>query len=298
MNSDLKEKITTEKPSWLKKRLPSGPAFERIKTLIADNHLHTVCEEAQCPNRWECFSNRTATFMILGNKCTRNCRYCAVEHGPNGRPEKDEANRVAKAVKTMRLDYVVVTSVTRDDLNDGGASCFADTIHKIKKSNPGTRIEVLIPDFQGNWDSLHKILDAEPAVLNHNIETVRSLFPAIRPEADYDRSLNLLSESKRYTPDIPVKSGIMLGLGETDDEIEETLLDLKSAECSIVTLGQYLQPSKHHIPVDRFIHPDDFHKWEERARSIGFTGVASAPLVRSSYHAKQLYRKCKKRIAT
>ncbi|MBN2028932.1 lipoyl synthase [bacterium] len=289
MRVDFKEKITTRKPSWLKKRLPTGPTFEQIKTLIADSHLHTICEEARCPNRWECFSNRTATFMILGNRCTRNCRYCAVEHGPNGRPAKDEADRVAKAAKAMHIDYVVVTSVTRDDLNDGGASFFAETIREIKKSNPGTRVEVLIPDFQGNWDHLHTVLNAGPAVLNHNIETVRYLFPTIRSKADYDRSLNLLSESRRYAPEIPTKSGMMLGLGETDNDIEKTLYDLIEAGCSMVTLGQYLQPTKSHIPVDRFIHPDDFQKWEEKAQAIGFTGVASGPFVRSSYNAKKLY---------
>ncbi len=294
METNSKENITIRKPPWLKKSLPTGSTFQRIKTLIADSHLYTVCEEAKCPNKWECFSNQTATFMILGNKCTRNCRYCAVEQGPNGQPETDEADRVAKAIKTMQIKYAVITSVTRDDLNDGGASVFADTIQKIKKVNPDTLVEVLIPDFQGNGDSLHKVLDAKPTVLNHNIETVRSLYPTIRPEADYDRSSNLLFESNRYTPDIPVKSGIMLGLGETDDEIEGTLLDLKSAGCSIVTLGQYLQPSRHHVQVDRFIHPEEFKKWKEKARKIGFRSVASSPLVRSSYNSKKLYKECEK----
>lgn len=208
----------------------------------------------------------------------------------------DEAEQVAKAAKAMHLDYVVVTSVTRDDLNDGGASLFAETIREIKKANSDTRVEVLIPDFQGNGDQLHIVLDAEPAVLNHNIETVRSLYSTIRPEADYDQSLNLLSESKQCAPEIPTKSGMMLGLGETDKEIEKTLYDLIEAGCSMVTLGQYLQPTKFHIPVDRFIHPDDFQKWKEKAHKIGFTAVASGPLVRSSYHAKKLYHECRQSI--
>ncbi len=259
-----------------------------------ESHLHTVCEEARCPNRWECFSNRTATFMILGNKCTRSCRYCAVGSGwPNGQFAEDEADRVAKAAEKLNLNYVVVTSVTRDDLNDGGASVFAETILKIKETIPHALVEVLIPDFNGNHDSLHRVLDAEPSVLNHNIETVPSLFPVIRPGADYHRSLCLLSESSRYAPEIPVKSGIMLGLGETDDETEKTLYDLKKSGCSIVTLGQYLQPSKSHVPVDRFVHPDDFKKWEEKARAIGFQNIAAGPLIRSSYKSKQLYQQWK-----
>ena len=279
----------TRKPAWLKRSLPTGPEYERVRSLISESNLNTVCQEAKCPNQWECYSNRTATFMILGARCTRNCRYCAVENGPDGLPAADEPQRVAEAAKLLGLSYVVVTSVTRDDLPDGGAGIFAETIRQTRAANPEALVEVLIPDFNGDPEALKTVLDAGPAVLNHNIETVAALFPEIRPGASYRQSLELLRRSGEHRPDIPVKSGIMLGLGETDEQIRETIGDLLSAGCAILTLGQYLQPSKAHVPVDRFIHPDTFAAWEEEARKMGFAAVAAGPFVRSSYDSRKLF---------
>ncbi len=265
-----------------------------MRSLLAESNLNTVCKEAKCPNQWECFSNKTATFMILGSKCTRNCKYCAVEHGPDSLPDLDEAERVGKAAKTLDLSYVVVTSVTRDDLPDGGASIFADTIIKIREHNPKALVEVLIPDFKGNEANLKMVLKAKPTVLNHNIETVSCLFPKIRPGADYHQSLKLLKASSEIATNIPAKSGIMLGLGETDSDIQETINDLLEYGCSILTMGQYLQPSKKHVPVDRFIHPDEFKKWETKALGMGFKSVAAGPFVRSSYNSRKLYKDIRK----
>ncbi len=278
------------KPSWLTRRLPSAPEYEQVRSLISGGQLHTVCQEAKCPNQFECFSNRTATFLIMGSKCTRNCRFCNVDQGTCAPPDPEEPVRVAEAARRMKLKYVVVTSVTRDDLCDGGASIFAETIRQLRKEIPDVMIEVLIPDFQGDYDALKTVLDARPDVLNHNIETVARLYDTVRPQAIYKRSLELLRRVKEYTPDIPGKSGIMLGLGETDDEIRQTLQDLHDSGCRFLTMGQYLQPSKFHLAVERFVSPEEFDTWRETSLEIGFMEVASGPFVRSSYHAKDLYQ--------
>ncbi|MBT8359110.1 MAG: lipoyl synthase [Deltaproteobacteria bacterium] len=285
-----KQTYRTQKPPWLKRRLPTGPNYERVKSLIHKGGLHTVCQEAQCPNIWECFSKHTATFMILGSHCTRNCRFCAVTPGPATRPDPMEAVRVARTARDMGLSYIVITSVTRDDLPDGGAGFFAETITEIRKQSPDALIEVLIPDFQGNAAALKTVLQARPDVLNHNIETVPRLYPAVRPKASYTRSLELLKQSKQYEPSIPTKSGLMLGLGERPVEISHTLEDLFQANCRILTLGQYLQPTKQHLKVERFVPPEEFDHWRKIARKIGFSQVAGGPFVRSSYHAKELFQ--------
>jgi lipoic acid synthetase len=279
-----------QKPRWLKKRLPIGPEYERVRELIGRDRLHTVCQEARCPNMWECFSQQTATFLIMGSRCTRNCRFCSVEQGPAGPPDPAEPERVAAAARQMGLRYVVITSVTRDDLADGGAAFFAETIATVHRRIPSARVEVLIPDFEGNLQALKAVLNACPDVLNHNIETVPRLYATVRPQARYRRSLQLLSRVKKYAPEMPIKSGLMLGLGESSAEIHSTLLDLVAAGCRILTMGQYLQPSKAHLPVKRYITPAEFENWKDMALEMGFCEVASGPFVRSSYHARELYQ--------
>ncbi len=279
-----------KKPSWLKKRLPSGPEYGKIATLISDSRLHTVCQEAKCPNVWECFSCKTATFLIMGPRCTRNCRFCAVAQGPPSPPDPEEPLRVAEAAEQMGLRYVVITSVTRDDLPDGGAGMFAETVAAVREKIPDALVELLIPDFQGDAAALRTVMNACPDVLNHNIETVHRLYSSVRPQAAYHRSLELLRRLKTYCPEIPAKSGLMIGLGETREEIRETLKDISEAGCSILTLGQYLQPSKEHLPVERFVPPEEFEEWRQIALDMGFLQAASGPFVRSSYHAKELYR--------
>lgn len=286
----IHSKPRIQKPQWLKKRLPSGPDFENVKVLINKSRLHTVCQEAKCPNIWECFSKHTATFLILGERCTRNCRFCAVTHGPLTPPDPKEPARVAKAAQAMSLQYVVVTSVTRDDLPDGGAGLLAHTIREIRNRMPHTKVEVLIPDFQGNAQALETVLKAHPDVLNHNIETVPRLYSTVRPEAIYARSLELLKRVHISNATIPTKSGLMLGLGETSDEIHQTLEDLLEAGCRILTLGQYLQPTHKHLPVTRFVTPDEFNHWQKIAYGLGFSEVASGPFVRSSYQAHELFQ--------
>lgn len=285
--------MTTEhhspKPPWLKRRLPSGPTYEQTRALLHSGNLHTVCQEANCPNIFECFSRHTATFLILGDRCTRHCSFCAVQHGPSGPPDAAEPRRVADAAARMRLSYVVVTSVTRDDLPDGGAALFAETITQLRKQIPGVRIEVLIPDFQGNPEALQIVLKAAPDVLNHNIETVARLYEVVRPQADYNRSLQLLERVHRDGPPIPTKSGLMLGLGEDDDEIRMTLQDLRAVKCRILTLGQYLRPSRRHHPVSRYVPPEEFDSWRSEALAMGFDQVASGPFVRSSYNADAIF---------
>jgi lipoic acid synthetase len=279
------------KPPWLKRRLPSGPQYERIRHLIKDQCLRTVCQEAMCPNQFECFSKGTATFMILGDRCSRNCRFCAVGNGPQGMPDADEPRRVAEAVQTMGLKYCVITSVTRDDLADGGAAHFAATIHAIRALNPQTLIEVLIPDFQGNTEALATVLAAKPEVLNHNLETVESLYGTVRPQAGYRQSLEVLRRSRLIAPEIVTKSGIMVGLGESGEQLRQLMRDLRQVRCDILTIGQYLQPSKAHLPVVRYLPPEEFAVLEQDALSLGFGAVASAPFVRSSYQAESLYRR-------
>jgi lipoic acid synthetase len=280
-----------KKPPWLKRPLPNRPEYEQTRKRLSSGNLHTVCQEAHCPNIFECFSHKTATFLILGEYCTRGCTFCAVQKGPKGLPDPGEPQRVAEAAAEMGLRYVVVTSVTRDDLKDGGAGHFAQTISRVRQSIDKARIEVLIPDFQGSKAALQTVLDAAPDVLNHNIETVPRLYPEVRPQADYLRSLALLKYAAGYAADIPTKSGIMLGFGETDEEVERTLSELRASGCRILTLGQYLQPSRHHHPVVRYIPPEAFDHWRQVALDMGFSEVSSGPLVRSSYHAKEIFQR-------
>ena len=281
------------KPIWLKKRLPTGSIHETVGTLISEAKIHTVCQKARCPNIWECYSRKTATFMIMGDRCTRNCRFCAVAQGPLHPLDTEEPIRVAEAVRHLNLDYVVITSVTRDDLSDGGAFLFVQTINEIRKRIPHARIELLIPDLQGNKDALSRIVEAHPDVLNHNIETVSRLYPIVRPEAGYKRSLDLLKQVVIFNSDIVIKSGLMLGLGENDEEIFNTLTDLLYSGCRLLTLGQYLRPTKAHLPVKRFVAPQEFDNWREIALEMGFIEAACGPFVRSSYHAKKLYQSVK-----
>lgn len=281
--------IRTRKPAWLRRKLPSGPDYEKIKSMIDKGRLHTVCQEANCPNQFECFSAHTATFLILGSICTRNCTFCNIEGGAPGALDPDEPRRVAEAAARMNLRYVVVTSVTRDDLEDGGAGHFARTIQALQGTISGVQVEVLIPDFQGDRSALETVLSARPNVLNHNMETVRRLYPTVRPQADYDRSLALLERVSRIDPEIPAKSGIMLGLGENEIEVKQVIADIHQAGCRMLTIGQYLQPTAKHLPVVEFVAPEDFDRWRRFALKTGFDKVASGPFVRSSYHAGEMY---------
>jgi lipoic acid synthetase len=275
------------KPEWLKVRAPGSPSYLRLKGLMRELKLHTVCEEARCPNIGECWTHGTATFMILGDVCTRACGYCAVGHGRPDAVDEAEPARVAEAVHALELAHVVVTSVDRDDVADGGARIFADTIREIRKRMPSISIEVLIPDFQGQEAALHTVLDAGPDILNHNTETVPRLYRLARSGGRYSRTLELLDRSRTYTPKVATKSGLMLGLGEEWDEVVETLADLRRAGCAILTLGQYLRPSATHLPMTRYYHPDEFRQLKEIALDMGFAHVESGPLVRSSYHAHE-----------
>ncbi len=290
MTHQHEPKPLLRKPDWLRRRLSAEPGYEKVRRLVNSSRLHTVCQEAHCPNIWECFSKGTSTFLIMGPNCTRACRFCAVRHDPVHPLDPEEPIRVAQAVARMGLAYAVVTSVTRDDLPDGGAHVFAETIQQIRRQSPNASVEVLIPDFQGDRSALKVVMDAVPAVLNHNVETIPRLYPRVRPGADYARSLDVLRRAVQDNPSVPAKSGFMLGLGESDREIEETLTDLLEAGCAILTLGQYLQPSKAHLPVERYVHPDEFERWKERALNMGFRAVASGPFVRSSYQAEVLWR--------
>jgi len=275
------------KPAWLKVRAPGSPSYLRLKSLMRDLSLHTVCEEAQCPNIGECWNYGTATFMILGDVCTRACSYCAVEHGRPGAVDIAEPVRVADAIKTLDLRYVVITSVDRDDLPDGGASIFAETIRETRARLDDCRIEVLIPDFQGNEAALQTVLDARPDVLNHNTETVPRLYKMARSGGRYARTLELLDRSRRYAPHVPTKTGLMVGLGEEKHELLATLADLRHVGTGILTIGQYLRPSAAHAPMVRYYHPDEFRELKEIALDLGFVHVESGPLVRSSYHAHE-----------
>src|SRR5690349_20071021 len=275
------------KPEWLKVRAPGSPNYLRLKSLMRDLSLHTVCEEAQCPNIGECWNHGTATFMILGDVCTRACSYCAVEHGRPGAVDIAEPVRVADAIKTLDLRYVVITSVDRDDLPDGGAPIFAETIRETRARLDDCRIEVLIPDFQGNEEALQTVLDARPDALNHNTETVPRLYKMARSGGRYARTLELLDRSRRYAPQIPTKTGLMVGLGEEKHELLATLADLRDVGTGILTIGQYLRPSAAHAPMVRYYHPDEFRELKEVALDLGFVHVESGPLVRSSYHAHE-----------
>ncbi len=278
----------TRLPPWIKKRAPRTQIVEQMTSLLRSFSLHTVCEEAHCPNIGECFSWKTATFMILGNRCTRNCRFCAVEHKTPWSPDPEEPENVARAVKMLGLKYVVITSVTRDDLKDGGASQFAQTIEKIRKINgQNIKIEILIPDFQGSLPSLETVIQAKPTVLNHNLETAPRLYPEVRPGANYLRSIKLLQRVKEIAPYLYTKSGLMDGLGETFSEVIEVMEDMRRADCNILTLGQYLRPSSSHLSVKEFVIPERFTEYKKIGSELGFSFVASGPFVRSSYGASE-----------
>ena len=274
-----------KKPDWIKVRLPSNPVFFSTKALVSDLRLHTVCESAQCPNRWECWSQGTATFMIAGDRCTRACGFCAVTTAKPFALEQDEPQRVAEAVMRMKLKHVVITAVARDDVPDGGALHFARTIEAIRERDPEIIIEVLVPDFNGKDDSLRTVLEAAPHIFNHNLETVERLTPVVRSRAKYKLSLEFLARAKELHPDITTKSGIMLGLGETETEVFQAMDDLREHGVEVLTVGQYLRPTPQHLPVVEYIRPEVFDLYGEIARKKGFTHVASGPLVRSSYHA-------------
>lgn len=274
------------KPEWIRMKVPDSARFQQIKSVLRDHNLHTVCEEASCPNIGECFSGGTATFMILGDICTRRCPFCDVAHGKPLPPDAHEPENLASAIAGMGLRYVVITSVDRDDLKDAGAQHFVDCIRAVREKSPEINIEILVPDFRGRLEVALSILKAAPPdVMNHNLETVPRLYKAARPGADYQNSLNLLKQFKVLYPSIPTKSGLMLGLGETDDEIIEVMRDLRAHDVDMLTLGQYLQPSAHHLPVLRYVTPQIFDELRQKAEAMGFKNVASGPMVRSSYHA-------------
>jgi lipoic acid synthetase len=286
MRFDIEENKSKllRRPEWLKARVPAGENYARLKKIIDIRKLHTVCEEARCPNMGECWDHGTATFMILGDICTRNCGFCAVKTGKPTGLDAEEPYRVAEAVKLLGVRHAVITSVNRDELYDGGAQIFAETIRQIRTTTPDTKVEVLIPDFKGDEFALNIVLDAFPDILNHNVETVPRLYPTVRAQADYQRSLELLNRAKRRG--FITKTGLILGIGERTEEVIEVLKDLRSINCDILTLGQYLQPTKEHLPVDRFVHPDEFKILKETGLQMGFEHVESGPLVRSSYHAE------------
>jgi lipoic acid synthetase len=281
--------LPARKPEWIRVRAGSpSTRFYEIKTILRDHRLHTVCEEASCPNIGECFGKGTATFMIMGDKCTRRCPFCDVGHGRPDPLDPDEPRNLARTIAALKLRYVVITSVDRDDLKDGGAQHFVDCIRAVRGASPATRIEILVPDFRGRLERALGILEAAPPdVMNHNLETVPRLYRESRPGSDYAHSLSLLREFKQRVPGVPTKSGLMVGLGETDEEIVHVMRDLRAHEVDMLTIGQYLAPSNHHLPVRRYVHPDTFAMFEREAEALGFTHAAVGPLVRSSYHADQ-----------
>jgi len=284
------ERSTSEqrprKPAWLKVPFPGGPRYLRLKSILRASGLHTVCEEARCPNIGECFQAGTATFMILGDVCSRACRFCAVRSGQPARLDSEEPLRVAEVVRRLGLRHAVITSVTRDDLPDGGAAAFADVVRHIRRLSPTTSVEVLVPDFQGSHKALATLIAARPDVLNHNLETVRRLYPRARPNAIYDRSLELLAWAKALDPTVPTKSSLMVGLGETGEELLQAMADLVAVGCDILTIGQYLQPTPKLLPVARYYPPQEFRELAEEGQRLGFGHVEAGPLVRSSYHAE------------
>jgi lipoyl synthase len=280
-----REPLPERKPSWLKVKAPGGANYLRIKGLMRELDLHTVCEEAHCPNVGECWEHGTATFMILGDVCTRNCAYCAVAHGRPPKFDPAEPSRVAAAAKTMQLRHVVITSVDRDDLPDFGAWAFAETIRQVHDAVPGCSIEVLVPDFQGDRDAIASVLEARPEIYNHNTETVPRLYKKARPGGRYERVLNIFRTAKQLAPDIPTKTGIILGMGETNEEVLQTMRELREVDVDILTLGQYLRPSDDHIRLDRYVRPEEFKMFYDAGMAMGFKHVESGPLVRSSYHA-------------
>ena len=279
------EPLPERKPSWLKVKAPGGANYLRLKQLMKELDLHTVCEEAHCPNVGECWEHGTATFMILGDVCTRNCAYCAVAHGRPPKFDPAEPSRVAEAAKKMDLRHLVITSVDRDDLPDFGAWAFAEVIRQVHEAVPGCSVEVLVPDFQGNEDSIRAVLEARPEIYNHNTETVPRLYKKARPGGRYERVLEIFRFAKRIAPDIPTKTGIILGMGETNEEVLKTMRELREVDVDILTLGQYLRPSDDHITLDRYVTPDEFAMFRVEGMKMGFKHVESGPLVRSSYHA-------------
>lgn len=291
MGRHRSEALPERKPSWLKVRAPGGPNYLRLKSLLRERNLHTVCEEAHCPNVGECWEHGTATFMILGDVCTRNCAYCAVAHGRPPAYDVAEPARVADAVVELHLRHAVITSVDRDDLPDFGASIFADTIRQIHARLPECSVEVLVPDFQGSEASIRSVLEAEPQIYNHNAETVPRLYKRARPGGRYPRVMDIFRTAKRLAPGIPTKSGIILGMGETIEEVIEVMHDLRRVQVDILTLGQYLRPSPDHIPLDRYYTPDEFRRLYDVGMAMGFRHVESGPLVRSSYHAWEQVKK-------
>jgi lipoic acid synthetase len=285
MGRHRSEPLPARKPSWLKVKAPGGANYLHLKQLMRDLDLHTVCEEAHCPNVGECWEHGTATFMILGDVCTRNCAYCAVAHGRPPKFDPAEPGRVAQAAKAMNLQHLVITSVDRDDLPDFGAWAFAQTITEVHEAVPGCSVEVLVPDFQGNEDSIRLVLEAKPEIYNHNTETVPRLYKKARPGGRYERVLEIFRTSKRIAPGIPTKTGIILGMGETNEEVLQTMKELRTVDVDILTLGQYLKPSDDHIALDRYVTPEEFAMFREEGKKMGFKHVESGPLVRSSYHA-------------
>jgi lipoic acid synthetase len=279
------EKKGISKPSWLKIELPTGENYTRVKKIVREHKLHTICEDGRCPNMGECWGAGTATFMILGNVCTRSCSFCAVATGRPGEYDLDEPARVAEAIRLMGVKHAVITSVNRDELKDKGAGVWAATIREVKKVNPQTTMETLIPDFKAHWDLLEMVIAEKPEVVSHNMETVARLYRLVRPQAKYERSLEQIRRTKEFG--LRTKSGVMLGLGETDDEIRQIMDDLVAHGCEVLTLGQYLQPTKMHLEVREFVHPDKFAYWKEEGERRGFRHVESGPMVRSSYHAEK-----------
>ncbi len=273
------------RPEWLRVPPRTGESYHELKRLMRARQLHTVCEEANCPNIGDCWSHRTATFLILGDTCTRNCRFCNVRSGRPGPPDPEEPRRVAEAVQAMGLRHAVITSVTRDDLPDGGASLFAEVIRQVRALRPGCTVEVLIPDFQGELEPLRMVMEARPDILNHNVETVPRLFGRVQPRNRYDWSLRILMEAKRMEPEVLTKSGLMVGMGETVEEVLAVMEDLRRVDVDILTIGQYLQPSRRHLPIERYYTPEEFEMFREQGLAMGFRWVESGPLVRSSFHA-------------
>lgn len=285
MSELIETVVRNKKPSWLRVKLPTGEEYKKVRNIVSEHKLHTICESGNCPNMGECWGAGTATFMILGNICTRSCGFCSVATGKPDAVDLMEPSRVANSVKLMRVKHCVITSVDRDDLVDGGSEVWAATIRKIRQESPGTTLETLIPDFAGKWNNLQRIIDVAPEIVSHNLETVRRLTKQVRIQAKYDRSLEVLRRLKKGG--MKTKSGVMLGLGETHDEIIETLQDLRSVGVDVITLGQYLQPTPSHLPVAEFVTPDKFADYKEIGLQLGFRYVESGPLVRSSYHAEK-----------
>ncbi len=288
--------LSESKPPWLRQRMRDSGSLSEVLSTVRENKLHTVCGEALCPNQLECFGRGTATFLLLGPGCTRRCTFCAVDKSTVHPPDLNEPVHTARAVARLGLKFCVLTMVTRDDLPDGGAGHIAQTVEALRRNCPGVGVELLISDLNGNWKALEKILNTLPEVLNHNLETVPRLYPAVRPQADYQQSLKLLTLAARHVPPLVTKSGMMLGLGEKKEEILRVMEDLREAGCRILTLGQYLAPSNRHHPIVRYLPPEEFFEYEEEARARGFSGVASAPLVRSSYQAEQLFLSARPRF--